>query len=213
MTAKNFKHNFEGFVLAGGKSSRMGEDKALLKIGDETFAERAARTLSPVCEGRVRIVLNPNQSAADFSRFEFVRDLFNERGAPGGIHAALANSESEWTIILACDMPLATEETISRLAEIALNVPPEISAVVPRQPDGRLQPLCAVYRTSACLPRLEKLLLSKESFSVRDFLATIDTVYTENKKTPSETETAFFNVNTLEDYRRLLSDFTGHSRS
>lgn len=204
MQAEIPQNKFEGFVLAGGRSSRMGTDKARLKIGRETFIERAAKILSDVCRGRVKIVFNQDQEAEDFPAFECVRDHFSERGAPGGIHAALSNSKSEWTIILACDLPMITEDIIFKLAEIALNAAPEIAAVVPYQPDGRLQPLCAVYRKSACLAPLEKFLLSNESFSMRDFLAIVPTIYLENEKMPLETETAFFNVNTPEDYRLLL---------
>jgi molybdopterin-guanine dinucleotide biosynthesis protein A len=213
MQPVDFADKFEGFVLAGGKSSRMGKDKAFLKIGEEKFFERAARVLSSVCRGRVRIVLNPDQRAEDFSPLETVSDVFAGRGAPGAIHAALRNSKSEWTIALACDLPLVAPQKIASLAETALNSPPETAAVVPRQPDGRLQPLCAVYRTRACLAPLEKLLRSNDSFSVRDFLAAVSVFSPENETTPPAKETAFFNVNTFEDYKQLLEGIFGDSIS
>ena len=89
MQAEILQNKFEGFVLAGGKSSRMGKDKARLKIGNETFTERAAKILSPVCKGRVKIVLNQYQKAEDFPAFDCVRDHFSEHGAPGGLHLSL----------------------------------------------------------------------------------------------------------------------------
>ncbi|HEY0050502.1 MAG TPA: NTP transferase domain-containing protein, partial [Pyrinomonadaceae bacterium] len=80
--------NFSGYVLAGGKSSRMKTDKAFLKLRGETFLERAVRALSRACGERVKIVINENQKAKfakSFPSFDFVFDVFSERGALGGI--------------------------------------------------------------------------------------------------------------------------------
>jgi molybdenum cofactor guanylyltransferase len=203
MQPKIFKNKFEGFVLAGGKSSRMKTNKAFLNIGNETFIQHAVKTLSPVCERRVKIILNPDQSAAEFSSFDYVRDVFPERGAPGGIHAALVNSKCEWAIILACDLPLVTEKIITELAKIALNLPADIAAVVPRQPDGRAQPLCALYRPSLCLPHLTKLLQKENSSSVRGFLDLIPVFYVETDSAALLNESVFLNVNTPDDYEFL----------
>lgn len=205
MTSEKRINKFEGFVLAGGKSRRMGTDKAMLEFGDKTFLQRAWEVLSPVCEGRVRIVLNRNQPAADFSSFDIIRDIFPERGALGGIQAALVNSKSLWTVILACDLPMVSSETINELSKAALSSSDEIAAIVPRQEDGRLQPLCALYRPSLCLPALNELLHSQTTASVRDFLKLVQTTYVENFITPIDQESAFFNVNTPADYE-LLSE-------
>lgn len=191
---------FEGFVLAGGRSSRMGATKALLRFENKTFLERASQILSPTCGSRIKIVLNQNQSAKDFSAFSFVRDFFQDRGALGGIHAALAASTSEWTIILACDLPLITIETIKELSELALNLPNDIASVVPREADGKIQPLCAIYRSDLCLSPLKEILQSQNSASIRDFLKSLPTFYVESKKTPGFNNSVFFNVNTPADY-------------
>jgi molybdopterin-guanine dinucleotide biosynthesis protein A len=202
MSSEKYTNKFEGFVLAGGKSSRMKTDKAFLRFGDETFLEHAFNALSQACEKRVKIILNRNQSAEKIS-YQYVRDVFDERGAPGAIHAALANSKSEWTIILACDLPLVTSETILELSEIALKSPKNIAAIVPKESGGKIQPLCAVYRSSFCLPRLEELLKTQNSVSVQDFLKAVPTFYFENKKTSIREESMFFNVNTPADFKFL----------
>lgn len=200
--------NFSGYVLAGGKSSRMKTDKAFLKLRGETFLERGVRALSSACGGRVKIVINENQKAKfakSFPPVDFVFDIFPERGALGGIHSALKNSESDWAIILACDLPFVTKDTIETLAHIALNSPENTAAVVPKQPGGVIQPLCGVYRVEACLPAIEKILNNEDSPSVRDFLKTIPARLVEAAALASggESEFLFFNVNRPADFESI----------
>ena len=77
------ENSFTGFVLAGGKSSRMGKDKAFLQIENETFLERAITTLSTVCENRVKIVLSQNQTNLIEKlppNVSHIFDIFENRG-------------------------------------------------------------------------------------------------------------------------------------
>jgi len=199
--AEDIFNQFEGFVLAGGKSSRMKTDKAFLEFGGETFLSRAVRTLSPVCDGRTKIILNPNQTAPGI--YECVYDVFTERGALGGIHAALENCRSEWAIILAVDLPFVSSAAIGRLKQIALESS-EFSAVVPIQNDGRLQPLCAVYRAADCLPKLEDLLSRTASASVRDFLELVPTRRVQQNELTDGSADLFFNVNEPDEYQQII---------
>lgn len=192
------QNNFTGFVLAGGKSSRMGADKFALQFNGETFLERAINTLKPVCK-TVKIVLNQHQTIE--TNLEIVRDIYAERGALGGIHAALKNCETKLAIILAVDLPFVTTEAIEKLADFALSSNKYL-ATVPRQTDSRAQPLCAVYRTKYCLPTLEKLLDESDSASVRDFLDLIFPKYIEANHL-SENENLFFNVNQPSDFEKI----------
>ena len=196
--------NFTGFVLAGGKSSRMKTDKAFLEIGGETFLIRAVKTLRNICENRVVIVLNQTQSSFIERLPESVPHIFDvheNRGAPGGIQAALTNCETKYAIVLAVDLPLVTTEAIENLANIALSSNKYI-AVVPRQTDGREQPLCAVYHARYCLPTLENLMEANDSASVRDFLELIAPRYVAQNKLTADGETdIFFNVNYPTDFR------------
>lgn len=189
---------FEGFVLAGGASSRMGADKANLRFGGETFLSLAARTLAETC-GKVKIVLNENQLAPDGC--ETVRDEFKSRGALGGIHAALVNCAGKWAIILAVDLPLVGVEAIENLQRVALDSD-GFSAIVPRQQDGRLQPLCAAYLAADCLPQIGEFLRRESSNSVRDFLRLVPTKIVEANLLSAD-ENLFFNVNRPRDFQAL----------
>jgi molybdopterin-guanine dinucleotide biosynthesis protein A len=191
-------NNFTGFVLIGGKSSRMGADKFALEINGETFLERAVNTLKPNCES-VKIVVNQTQNIETSQ--PIIRDIFTERGALGGIHAALKNCETKFAVILAVDLPFVTTEVIGKLANYAHSSNQNIS-FVPRQIDGRPQPLCAVYCVKECLPMIEKLLNEKKSVSVRDFLELIATRFIEIKDL-SEDDKILFNVNYLTDYQQI----------
>lgn len=178
-------------------------DKAFLKIVGETFLERAFKTLSAVCENRVKIVLNRNKNAVrEKISYSCIFDDFPERGAAGGIHAALKNCESEFALILAVDLPLVTGEALKKMSGIAL-ASEDFAATVPRQTDGKFQPLCAAYRPKLCLTVLEKMLQTRSSLSVRDFLERLSVNYVDSKKL-SDTESLFFNVNTPLDYKNLV---------
>lgn len=194
---------FTGYILAGGKSSRMGEDKAFLKIGDVTFLEHAAEILQPNCE-QVKAVLNNSQNhfIENLPRnVSHIFDRFENRGAPGGIHAALKDCQTEFAVILAVDLPFVTSQIIKKLCEI-ISDEKEFSAVVPRQSDEKLQPLCAVYRVKDCLPKTENILSQTASASMRDFLQTINTKIIDAKNFGGN-RNFFFNVNSPPDFESI----------
>jgi molybdenum cofactor guanylyltransferase len=197
--------DFSGYVLAGGKSSRMQTDKAFLKSdGDEIFLERAANALKFSVQ-KVKVVINENQREKfelAFPSFDFVFDIHASRGALGGIHAALKDCETKWAIILAVDLPFIRSDTISDLARITGNSG-EVFAIVPRQQDDRTQPLCAAYRAKNCLPIIEKLLSEEISVSMRDFLQLVPVKFVETGELTNNREDLFFNVNRPSDFETL----------
>jgi len=141
--------DIDAFILIGGRSSRLGTDKAFVELDGQTLAARAANT--------IEAALSPQHItfvAASDTQFErripfelsypIVADLKPGFGAWSGMDTALAYARTEWTLVLACDLPLIT---VDLLRTLAARVDKDIDAVVPRQPDGRLQPLCAIYQT------------------------------------------------------------------
>jgi molybdopterin-guanine dinucleotide biosynthesis protein A len=192
------KTDFTGFVLAGGRSSRMGTDKFALELNGETFLARALDTLSTVCE-TVKVVLNQTQTIE--TNRPIVRDIYPERGALGGIHAAFKNCDTKFAVILAVDLPFVTTEALEKLAHFALASNKYIG-FVPRQNDNRPQPLCAVYRARFCLPALEKILSENDTASVRDFLDEIQPKYIDAGRLDNR-EKLLFNVNSPADYQKM----------
>jgi molybdenum cofactor guanylyltransferase len=127
------------FVLAGGQSSRMGTDKALIEIDGRPLLTRALALAKTVA--RDARVLGSKEKFANYG--EVVEDEFPNKGPLGGIHAALRASAADLNLILAVDMPFVE----ARFLQYLVNAARTDSAVVtlPRAAGG-WQPLCAVYR-------------------------------------------------------------------
>ena len=127
------------FVLAGGRSSRMGTDKAFVEFQGRTLLDRAL-SLVTVITPRVYILGN----RAVFGAFgDVVEDQYPNHGPLGGIHAALRASASDLNLFLAMDMPFVQERFLKYLVSEAEKC--DAQATVPRAA-GNWQPLCAVYR-------------------------------------------------------------------
>jgi len=188
----------EGFILVGGRSSRMGTDKSRLQFGGQTSVERIAAELRSVTR-RISLV-GPGRSGYD-PDLRIVPDTHERWGALGGIHAALGACVSDWALIVACDLPFVTRDLCSRLLTLSQQESPD--AVVPIQPDGRPQPLCALYRREPCRLEAEQLIASGEH-TPRALLANVNPRWVR----PAElidlpgAENFFFNVNTPADYEQ-----------
>ena len=90
-----------GYVLAGGRSSRMGRDKALIELAGKPLIEHAVKKLRRVCKGVCALSANPE--LAQYA--PLVRDIHPDCGPIGGMEAALAHSLYDWNVFLAVDMP------------------------------------------------------------------------------------------------------------
>ena len=138
---------FTGYVLAGGKSTRMGRDKALLEIGGKPLIRSAVNLLKALTE-RV-VILGPAEKYG-FLGLPVLPDLVPSRGPLSAIYTGLERSGTAVNLFLACDMPLMEETFLKLLVERA----PLADAVLLRLDDGSLEPLCAVYNRS-CLPTVQ----------------------------------------------------------
>ncbi len=128
-----------GFVLAGGQSSRMGQDKAFVQLAEHTLLAHAL-ALARAAAGSVQIL----GSAEKFAAFgPVVEDIYPGQGPLAGIHAALAGTRTELNLIIAVDMPFLRPELLSYLVAQARRT---AAMVVVPAAGGRLQPLCAIYR-------------------------------------------------------------------
>jgi len=127
------------YILAGGKSSRMGKDKAFLALGGLTLLDRALGVARAVAEN-VAII----GDAAKFAvHGPVIEDVYRDRGPLGGIHAALSATSTELNLILGVDLPFVNADFLRFLLSLAKRCD---AAVTVPSTDGRYEPLCAVYR-------------------------------------------------------------------
>lgn len=179
----------------------MGSDKSQLLFGSQTGVELIAAALYSQTP-RVRLV--GARDPANASDLQNVPDTHESWGALGGIHAALAASQTTWAIIVACDLPLVTAELFSRLWQFTQETEAEMfDAFVPIQPDGRPQPLCAIYRRESCAA-IAGQLINQGEHKPRALLATIRTRWVSFGELSDLSGSAdfFLNVNTPVDYKR-----------
>ncbi|HEX6625088.1 MAG TPA: molybdenum cofactor guanylyltransferase [Pyrinomonadaceae bacterium] len=194
-----------GYILAGGASSRMGADKAALRLGGATFVERVAAALRSITSEV--FVVSSKHDAARWG-LPVVPDLYENSGALGGLHAALTHANTRRgaeaggrrIAVVSCDLPFVTGALMKRLASFCA---PEWDAVAPVQEDGRAQPLCAVYESARCGPMAD-LLLDSGELRPRELLARVRTRWVAFGELAKLDGAALFfmNVNTPEEYER-----------
>ncbi|HET7826764.1 MAG TPA: dipeptidase, partial [Anaeromyxobacter sp.] len=186
-----------GALIAGGRATRLGGvAKGLLRAGGIPLAARTTALFRELF-GAALVVANDPGPYADLGA-PVVPDRIPDRGAPGGLHAALSAAETGWVFAAGCDMPGLDARAIAFLAERRDGA----DAVVVRF-RGRLEPLHAFW-SRRCLPALERLLRDGEP-SLRDLAAAVDArVVDEGEWRAVDPDgRAFDNVNTPDDARRL----------
>jgi len=184
------------FITAGGRSSRMGTDKAWLDVGGRAMIEHVIAALEPVTQ-RVAIIAN----SSNYARLGFpvYADTNSGIGPLEAIRTALANAVTSQVILVGCDLPFVTSELFKLLLRLSGNY----HATVPVSSDGRLEPLCGVYRVEA-LPVVSKLIAcgGRKVSVLFDRVPTRLVAFAELSHLPNS-HRFFENINTPEDYLRI----------
>lgn len=186
-------------ILAGGKSSRMGTDKALLAIDGTNFIKKIAGELDAFGE---RIISRGANSDLSDMGWNVIPDIYEDHGPLGGIHAALSCCQSEALFFVTCDMPFfkhtLADYFCERWAAPDSDFRQTPDAIVAVTPDGRIHPLCGIYHKSV-LPVLEKELKANNN-KVMLTLKQLNVIYLQ---IPESMAQMLSNVNTADDYRTL----------
>lgn len=182
-------------ILAGGKSSRMGTNKALLTFGEtnETTVERILHNMGSAFTSRVLVTNEPEKFA--YLPINLVRDNYPGLGPLAGIEAGLHYSPTELNLVVACDMPFAQRE----LAEYLVYKASGYDAVVPVIGD-RINPLFALYRKSM-LPKIKEA-LETQTLRIVSLLERVNVLYVQEAEllTVGNVKRALFNMNQPSDY-------------
>lgn len=145
-------NNFTGIILAGGKNTRMGENKAFLEINGERLIDKTMDIFKRIFADIV-IVTNDPLSYIEFSGAAIVTDIYKEKGPLGGIYTGLFYSKNNYAFVCPCDMPFLNKDFV----EYLLAQTEKYDVIVPKTAEG-YQPLHAVYSRN-CLPSIKRLLL------------------------------------------------------
>lgn len=186
-----------GFVTAGGRSSRMGKDKAWLEFGGQSMIERVIAALSPVTASVSIIANGPEYSRLGLPVFGDTREGI---GPLEAIRTALANTNLRRAVLVGCDLPFVTTD----LFRFLLNIGGDYQVVLPVGPDGKLETLCAIY-CKQMLPIVSDLIDGGERkvSLLFDRVATRLVVFEELRHLRGS-ELFFENVNTPTDYARAI---------
>lgn len=145
------------FVQAGGKSQRMGFNKALAPFLGEPLIRRVIRRVEGLA-GEVVIVANDPQPYLEWG-YLVIPDRLPGMGALGGLYTALSHARYPYVSVVACDMPFVNAVVLKKAQERLMRE--ELDAVIPQSAKG-LEPFHAVYRRETCLPAVERVLLRGE---------------------------------------------------
>jgi molybdopterin-guanine dinucleotide biosynthesis protein A len=190
--------NISAAILAGGKSRRMGRNKALLPFRGRPLVARVHETLQPLFEDIFLVTNDPG--LFDFLPCPKIPDRVPGKGPISGVDAALRHSRNPYVLVVGCDTPFL----FPSLLELLAGKTEEADLVIPCGPHGP-EPLCAVYGKE-CLPLIEES-LRKGDFSLMALIGRLRT-----REIPAEEVAAvdpgfrsFMNINTPRDFR-MLSD-------
>ena len=185
-----------GIVLAGGKSSRMGSDKSKMIFNGKTLIQYSIEALKPLCE---KVVISSNNFIYDDTGCEVWPDELPDSSPMIGIYSCLKRSQTEYNMILSCDMPLIS---ISLLKYLLLNSN-DFDITVPIHGKNLMEPLCGIYRKS-CIDVL-KGFIDRGNYRLNECIRSTSYQLVEVCKTANFSENLFSNINTLDDFRNLLN--------
>lgn len=184
-----------GVLLAGGKSRRMGFDKARIDVAGKTLFSRALELLRHyfaivlIAGDRPDLVL-PGVPA--------LPDIY-PGSALGGLYTGLKAATTGWIFVAPCDMPYPD----GRIVELLLERRNGCDAVVPRTPNG-YEPVFALYH-KRCLPQMEAM-LQQDQYQIYDFYQRINVHFLDWQEMPDDWERSLLNLNTREQLERIRKE-------
>lgn len=185
-----------GYILAGGKSSRMGRDKGLMLFKGKSLIQYVIEQLKPAVN---RVVLVANNSAYRDFGLEVIPDLIKDIGPAGGIYSALKHTDTRFNFILSCDMPFIKSEAI----EFIIQNSSQWQITVPLY-HQKIEPLCGVY-TKECLTEWLGL-IQHDIIRLQDMITYFRLLQLNVDNNGSFNDLLFQNINTLPDLVNALNE-------
>lgn len=191
-------------VLAGGFSKRFGQDKGLLKLAGKPLILHILDKVSTVVDEVLVVVSSKSQEKAYTcflkQKAKIVIDKYETQNPLVGALTGFEKAQGKYSLLLPCDTPFVSSQIASFLLELCVNK----DAVIPRWPNGHIEPLQAVYYTKSALNVADKALEDKKQnmHSMIASLKKVRYVSTLVLKQIDPKLTTFFNINTPKDLRK-----------
>ncbi len=199
-------------MVAGGKSRRIGVDKALITINNKPLITRTFEKVRSLSEDILIITKtekrrkNIRQFIKDPARFLLDENPTIESPLIGAL-TGIKNALYELILLIGCDMPFINPKVITLLYDQIMGEKSGYNAVIPRFPNGYIEPLCAIYRKDPTVKALERA-IAEQCFEMRKFIEFIPRTYflpvSEIEQIDPKLST-FFNVNTRDDLEELVN--------
>ena len=189
------KINTNGYILAGGKSSRMEADKGLLLFEGKAMIQYVIEQMQPIFEKLIIVSNNP-----EYEKFglEVIPDLIKDLGPAGGIYTALNHSDSALSFIVSCDMPFVTREAMAFVVKNA-----DENQIVLLENQGKMEPLFGLYAKDCEAFWLQ--LIQQKKLKLQEMVSyfKLKTISIENNEIFADS--FFKNINTKEDFNNALN--------
>jgi molybdopterin-guanine dinucleotide biosynthesis protein A len=186
-------------VLAGGKNTRMGKDKAFIKIEDGiSLIQKNIRQLKQIFKEVVIVTNSPEKYGLYKKDTLIVTDIIKDKGPLGGIHSALSHISGKSAFFIACDMPFLHNGIIEKVISYFNNI--ECDALVPKI-GPYIEPLHAVYKTYL-KDKLESFLKENNNYSIRNFFRRVNVKYLDLQDSP-QNRRVFKNINSPGDLEEI----------
>jgi molybdopterin-guanine dinucleotide biosynthesis protein A len=191
-------------LQAGGKSSRMGKDKALLDFGGKPLIQHVLNQLDALADET--IITTNHQEGYRFLELALIPDLIPDRGALGGLFTALSAAKHPLVAVVACDLPFVSLDILKTCRDLLLS-DPTLDAVIPSTKHG-LEPLHAVYRRETCLPAVKIALdAGKWKMIAWHAQAKVRVLPPEEVAVLDPKGLAFWNINTPDEFEGAVQQF------
>ncbi len=185
------KHTMTAVIFAGGKSSRMGKDKALLPFADcNTLSEFQYNKLSSLFD---KVYISSKEDKFDFNVVVVIKDRYKESSPLIGIISLFETLDTDELFILSVDAPFVDEKVIEVILK---HTDEKFDAIIAQSPSG-VQPLCGIYRRSI-LPLAQENRI-KENHRLHDLLKKAHT-----KFIIFDDDTPFTNLNHPHEYEQAM---------
>ncbi|AWG20086.1 hypothetical protein FFWV33_00400 [Flavobacterium faecale] len=186
------ENKYTAYILAGGKSQRMGSDKGLLMLNGKTFVSHIYEALEPIVGTNIVVITaNPDYDSLGFTRIE---DLIDDKGPVGGIYTALKHSKTKFNFILSVDAPLVSTDLLQWLADNH-----EDSYMMTQvQVGDKASPLIAIYDRS-CKAAFGEHMAGKQLMLRK----VIEDLTHQTLIVPEKWSQQVQNINTPEEYKKI----------